>query len=197
MSGILVKGSTIPFDPFSTAYLVRDQQDYEYSPSALFTPLDCFPTDFNSESLASPTLENNNDWTSFDSLSSPDIFKTESFDDSPILTSIPSASPSIDPMDLAAPAMPDDNVPFGDSAAFPETITGPLFPSPQLARVKNHPQSTTTPPGQSSASPQDAGRSASRPAAAARTARRRPRAAPPPHPQGRHHTCRPRRRPTT
>ncbi|EHA46632.1 hypothetical protein MGG_10575 [Pyricularia oryzae 70-15] len=139
MSGMLVKDSTIPFDPFSTAYLVRDQQDYDYSPSALFTPLDCFPTDFNSESLASPTLENNNDWTSFDSLSSPDIFKTDSFDDSPILTSIPSASPSIDPMDLAAPAMPDDNVPFGDSAAFPETITGPLFPSPQLARVQNPP----------------------------------------------------------
>ncbi|TLD18529.1 hypothetical protein PspLS_10253 [Pyricularia sp. CBS 133598] len=64
---------------------------------------------------------------------------TESFDDSPVLTSISSVSPSIDPMDLAAPAMPDDNVPFGDSAVFPDTITGPLFPSPQLARAQNPP----------------------------------------------------------
>ncbi|KAL8383521.1 hypothetical protein RB595_010633 [Gaeumannomyces hyphopodioides] len=144
MAGTMLN-SSIPYDPFSTSYLVKDQQQaFDFSPVALYSnPLEDFNTiDFAAESATSPELDSplspvspdslslpvpssaGTEWTtSFGSLSSPDVFfKSEALD-----------SPAINPMDLSASA--DDIVPFGGSGQLADN--SPLFPSPQLARAQN------------------------------------------------------------
>ena len=138
--------SSIPYDPFSTSYLVKDQQQaFDFSPVAFYSnPLEDFNTaEFAAESATSPELDSplspvspdslalpvpssaGTEWTTpFGSLSSPDVFfKSEALD-----------SPVINPMDLSAST--DEVVPFGGGSG-QLADNSPLFPSPQLARAQN------------------------------------------------------------